>query len=198
MERENKLNCKQMADEVKQYTLKELKVKLTEKEKAFCHYYIIDWNGAKSARLAGYSENTCAVIACENLIKPYIEQYINFIKNDFEKESGLSKLKVLNELHKIAFSSIANLHNTWIELHDFNDLTDDQKASIESIETKVLKKNIGGYEVPEIVDVEYVKIKLFSKNQAIDSISKMLGYNSPEKTEISGLPTFADLFKKPE
>ena len=176
----NKKNCKMDAEN--KYTLKELQDKLTEKERIFCHQYIIDWNGARSAREAGYSEKTCAVIASENLTKPYINQYIDFIKNDFEKEAGISKLKQLNELYKIAYSSIAHLHNTWIELKDFESLTDDQKAGIESIETKTENRTVD----ESLIEIKYVKIKLYSKTTAIEQINKMMGYNEPEKLHHSG------------
>jgi len=172
--------------EDKQYTLKELKKKLTGKERIFCHQYIIDWNGSRAAREAGYSKNSITEIASQNLAKLHIQQYINFIKNNIEEECGISKMKVVKELSKIAFSSIAHLHNTWIERTEFESLTDDQKASIESIDTKLQKRNIGTREDPDIVDVEYVKIKLYSKLQASDLINKMLGYNMPEKKEITG------------
>jgi phage terminase small subunit len=182
----------------KEYTLKELKKKLTEKEKNFCHEYVVDWNGARAAREAGYSEKTCTEIASQNLIKLHIEQYINFIKNDYEMLCGISKTKQLNELYKIAYSTIAHLHNTWIELKEFEELTDDQKASIESIDTKVIKKSISEFDkekkdiVSVPVDVEYVKIKLYSKTQALDLINKMLGYNEAEKhtheiTKLTGI-----------
>lgn len=173
-------------NEVRQYTLDELKKKLTAKERIFCHQYIIDWNGARSAREAGYSEETAKEIASQNLTKLHIQQYIAFIKNNIEEECGISKMKVIKELSKIAFSSIAHLHNTWIERTEFEQLTDDQKASIESIDTKIQKRNIGSREDPDVVDVEYVKIKLYSKLQASDLINKMMGYNMPEKKEITG------------
>ena len=171
-------------NEVRQYTLDELKKKLTAKERIFCHQYIIDWNGARSAREAGYSEETAKEIASQNLTKLHIQQYIAFIKNNIEEECGISKMKVIKELSKIAFSSIAHLHNTWIERTEFEQLTDDQKASIESIDTKIQKRNIGTHEEPDIVDVEYVKIKLYSKLHASDLISKMMGYNEPEKVQV--------------
>jgi len=88
-------------DESKIYTLKELKEKLTEKEKRFCHEYIIDWNGSRAARVAGYSENSCSEIATQNLVKLHIQQYIDFIKNDFEKEAFISKFVPLKKLKVI-------------------------------------------------------------------------------------------------
>jgi phage terminase small subunit len=168
-------------DEPKKYTLEELKAKLTEKERIFCHNYIIDWNGARSAREAGYSEESAKQIAHENLTKLYLNQYIDFIKNDIEKEAGISKLRMLNELTKLAFSNIAHLHNTWITLKEFESLTDDQKACIETIDTKTQTINFDD----ETKTVEYVKIKLYSKLQAIDSINKMIGYNSPDKVDVA-------------
>jgi len=159
----------------KKYTLKELKEKLTEKERIFCHQYIIDWNGARAAREAGYSEDTAKQIAYEN------------IKDDIEKEAGISKLRQINELAKIAYSSIAHLHNTWIELKDFELLTDEQKEAIESIETKIEAKQSYNFETDkkEMIDVKYVKVKLYSKLNAIDQLNKMLGYNAPEKQEVN-------------
>ena len=178
-----------MADKV--YTLPELKKKLTEKERIFCHQYIIDWNGARSAREAGYSEKTCYVIASENLTKPHIKQYIDFIKDDYEKEAGISKLKNLHELAKIAYSSIDHLHDTWIEKKEFEDLVKENPnilACIQSIESSVEKKNIGGRNKGNqlIVDVEVVKLKLYSKLQAIGMINEMMGYKEAQKVEHSG------------
>lgn len=177
-----------MSAEEKKYTLEELQEKLTEKERLFCHQYIIDWNGARSARVAGYSEKTCYEIAHQNLTKLHIKQYIDFIKLDIEKEAGISKLKQINELAKIAYSSIAHLHNTWIELKEFNSLTEDQKAAIESTETKHETKQVFNVESNERenINVNYIKIKLYSKLNAIDQINKMMGYNEPDKVEHSG------------
>jgi len=174
-------------EEEKKYTLDELKEKLTEKERLFCHQYIIDWNGARAARAAGYSEESAKEIAHATLTKVHIKQYIDFIKNDFEKEAGISKLSQINELKKIAYSSIAHLHNTWIELKEFEALSDEQKECIESIDTKHETKQIFNIEKEEKEDihVNYVKIKLYSKLSAIDQINKMMGYNEPDKIDHS-------------
>jgi len=172
--------------EDKIYTLEELQKKLTKKESIFCHQYIIDWNGARAAREAGYSEKTCAEIACQNLTKLHIKQYIDFIKNDYEKESGISKLKQIREYSKIAYSSISNLHNTWIELKEFESLTDEQKEAIESIDTKTESRFDYNPETNKKdiqVTVKFVKIKLYSKIAALERIDKLMGYNEAEKID---------------
>jgi len=171
------------------YTLKQLQKKLTTKERKFCHEYIIEWNGAKSARDAGYSEKTCAEIAHQNLTKIHIQQYIEFIKNDFEKECGISKIKQLREYTKIAYSNIAHLHNTWIELKEFEALTNEQKECIESIDTKTETRreyNPKTNKKDLEVTTNYVKIKLYSKLTALERIDKLIGYNAVEKIEHSG------------
>ncbi len=167
-------------------TIEEILKKLTSKQVIFCHEYIIDWNASRAARKAGYSEKTAKDIACENLAKPNISAYIELIQKDIMKEAGLTKLKILLEHKKLAFSSIAHLHNTWIDRNELESLTQDQKDCISEIDTKILKKNIGNNENPEIVDVEHIKIKLYDKQKSLDAISKMGGYNEPEKHEHSG------------
>ena len=96
--------------EEKQYTLKELQKKLTEKERIFCHEYIIDWNGSRAARVAKYSEKTATEIAHQNLLKLHIKQYIAYIKDDIAKEAGISKLSLINELKKIAMADISEIY----------------------------------------------------------------------------------------
>jgi len=165
------------------YSRSDLEKKLTRKQRIFCHEYIIDWNGSRAARVAKYSPKSCRQVAAENLTKPYIMQYIELIKHDYEKNCGISKTKQINELMKIAYSSIAHLHNTWIELKEFEKLSDDQKESIESIETKSETKiTDNGHNIV----TKYVKLKLYSKNQALEQINKMMGYNEPKKIELSG------------
>lgn len=155
---------------------------LTDKQIAFCKEYCLDWNGTQAAIRAGYSEDTARSIASENLTKPDIQAYIQLIKNDLETLCGISRKKVMNEHIKLAFSSIAHLHNTWIERKEFEKLTEDQKACIAEISTQVKKyypKDEASYEV------EFVKLKLYDKQKALDSISKMLGYDATSKIDIT-------------
>jgi len=167
-----------MADPI--YTLDELKEKLTEKEKTFCHEYCVDWNASRAARVAGYTKNRDRQTGYDIVTKSYIKQYINFVKTDYEFLCGISKTKQIQELQKLAFSSIAHLHNTWIELKDFESLTDDQKASIESIDTKIEQKTVNN----ELIKVSYVKIRLHSKHAALSEINKMMGYHEATKMSV--------------
>lgn len=61
-------------------------MKLTEKQKRFCDYYIETGNGAESAIRAGYSEKTAKQMAKENLTKPYLREYIEERNRQLESD----------------------------------------------------------------------------------------------------------------
>jgi phage terminase small subunit len=151
---------------------------LTPKQEKFCREYILDYNGARSARSAGYSEDTAKEIASENLTKPNIRAYIALLEADLATTLGITKSRVLNEHAKLAFSSVAHLHNTWIERKEFDQLTDEQKASISEIATQTRREAKPGQPVELI---EFVKIKLYDKQRSLDSISKILGFDAVQK-----------------
>jgi phage terminase small subunit len=161
--------------------------KLTQKQKLFCQFYIEEWNASDSARRAGYSKKTAGSIGGENLQKPEIQAYIKEIQLDLGKLSGLSKLKVLNEHKKIAFSAISNLHKTWIDLKEFEDIPQEYKDSIKKIDRKVTYKPMYDEETDSMKEymVEQVKIELHDKLRSLESISKMLGYNEAEKVDLT-------------
>lgn len=166
-------------------------IKLTAKQERFCYEYCIDFNGTQAAIRAGYSEQTARAIASENLSKLYIQNRIKQLQDNLAETAGVSKMRVLQEHMKLAFSSIAHLHNTWIERKEFEALTEEQKSCIAEISTQTRTVKIGD----DPVDVEFVKIKLYDKQKALDSISKMLGFDAPIRTEIKDTTPVINLVK---
>lgn len=163
---------------------------LTDKEERFCYeYLIVGFNATKAAVNAGYSEKTARSIGARLLTKVNIQTRIQHIKDNLSETAEISALMIVREHAKIAFGSVAHLHNSWIERKELESLTEDQKACIQEINTKVLKKNIGTNEDPEIVDVEYVRIKTYDKQKSLESLAELLGFNAPKKVDasISGL-----------
>ena len=150
---------------------------LTEKERIFSHEYVFDWNGARAARAAGYSEKSAKEIAYENLTKPHIAAYIKHIQKDLAKLAGVSALRNLTELKKLAFTNMSDLKDDWMTEKDFNVLTADEKACLSEIQhtTKIFE---GGTE-------RIVKFKLHDKMKAIDMINKMLGYDAAKKIDLN-------------
>lgn len=75
--------------------------KMTEKQKAFCDYYIETGNATESAIKAGYSKKTAKVIGSENLTKPYLKQYIEERLKAIEDKRIAKGEEVLQYLTKV-------------------------------------------------------------------------------------------------
>ena len=167
---------------------KPMDVKLTIKQENFCNYYVECGNASEAYRRAYNAVNMKDKTIWERASKLLNENKVSTRVAELRRQANdmakISKERILKELSNMAFSSISEMHNTWIERKEFDKLNDSQKASIKSISTKVLKKNIGTKDDPQIVDVEFVKIELYDKIKAIECINKMLGYNEPEKVDV--------------
>jgi phage terminase small subunit len=194
---DKKIHRYMFKDELKSsYTKSELEDMLTKKQVAFCKNYILEWHGTKAAMKAyGSKYNVAASTASMLLRNPKIKQYIEIIRKDYDRAIGISKAGMINELRKIAYSSVRHLHNSWIELAEWERIKKedpDVLDAVESIDTKVEKQMAYdegiGAKVP--VKIHYVKIKLYSKLQAIAEINKMQGYNAPEQHEVKQQVSF--------
>lgn len=164
--------------------------------KIFSEEYVFDYNGTRAYQVAypKASYDTARANQSKLLAKACIKKYIEEIQEDLAKLSGISRLRVAKELEKMVFSSIAHLHNTWIDRKAFEELTDEQKDCISEIYTRTKKVPISvvdpdtGGTVEIDTEVEEVRIKLYDKQKAIEAMNKMLGFNAPDKKEITGDP----------
>lgn len=175
---------------------------LSDKQKMFCEHYVVEMNATEAYRNVYLCEyDTAKVNGCNLLTNANIQEYIGYLQQDIERALGLSKIKVVREHQKIAFSNIGRLRNTWIQLKEFNELSDEEKACIQSIDTKTTKRI--DKDTKEVIEEDWVKIKLYDKQKSLDSISKMLGYDSPTKIEIESsdkkdFASFMESIKKAE
>jgi phage terminase small subunit len=79
-------------------------IEFTLKQKRFCEEYVIDMNGTQAAIRAGYSKHTAAAIACENLIKPYINNYIQKLITERSIMTEINADIVIQAVSKIALA----------------------------------------------------------------------------------------------
>jgi phage terminase small subunit len=158
---------------------------LNDKQRLFCLEYVLDYNGTRAYKKAyGINNDNVAHASANRLLQNVtIQRHCKYFRDHVEEVAGVSKILVLNELKKIAFSSIAHLHNNWITRKEFETLSEEDKAAIQSIETQTRTEKVKD----ALVEVDYVKIKLYNKQAAIDSINKMMGYNMAEKFELTSI-----------
>ena len=159
-------------------------IKLLERKKQFCKEYIHDWNATRAYMdvYPNSSEVSAGVQSCNLIGNNRIKAYIKELQKDIEKTVGISREMVALEYMKLAFTSIGQLHNTWIDRKEFDELTENQKSCISEIFTRVVsRKNVGTKEKPVVLAVEEIRIKLYNKKDALDSLVKFFGYAEPEK-----------------
>lgn len=159
---------------------------LTIKQEKFVAKYLETGNASEAYRHAydclRMKDSTVNKRASELLQNGEITGRLEYLKSHLAEAAGISALRVLREHEKIAFSDATRLRNGWMSLKEFEALTSDERACIKSVETRSRKiVNENG----ETVLDEQVKVTLYDKQKALDSISEMLGYNAPVKTEAS-------------
>lgn len=152
--------------------------KLTIKQEKFVLKYLECGNASEAYRFAyncsKMSDNTIYNKASKLLNKGEIRARLDYLKNNLAEAVGISALQIIREHQKIAFSNFSRLRNGWMELKDFQELSDEEKACIQSVETK---KTTRYTKEGEPVEEEWVKIRLYDKQKSLDSISEMLGYD---------------------
>ncbi len=74
---------------------------MSEKQKAFCDYYLESLNATEAAKQAGYSEKTARSMGCENLTKPNIKEYIDLRLAEMEAHRVADAEEVLQYLTRV-------------------------------------------------------------------------------------------------
>jgi len=161
----------------------EQEIKLTEKEEAFCNAYLIDFNGAKAARMAGYSEASAKEIASQNLTKLHIRARITELRQQMGKAYNVTRERIAQELARIGFLDIRNVFDEQGRLKDPVEWSDDEAAAIAGLESENI---FDGYGEDKTLIGYLKKIKLSDKRAALDSLVKLMGYAAPEKHELTG------------
>lgn len=161
---------------------------MTVKQEKFVKKYLECGNASEAYRHAYNAENmkpsSVQRKAKELLDDGKITARLEYLKSHLAEAADISALRVIAEHMKIAFSDATRLRNGWMTLKEFESLTPEERACIKAVETKTRKiVNKNG----EIVIDEQVKVTLYDKQKALDSISRMLGYDAPAKVEVSGM-----------
>ena len=162
---------------------------LTDKQHRFCEEYLANgYNGTQAAISAGYSEDSARQLASDTLSKPYIQTYLEDRKAQIAARLEVNQDRILRELSRIAFSDIRKLYNVDGALKSVHDLDDDAACVLASVET--YEERIEGEAVGE-----NKKVKVYDKLKAIETINKMLGYNAPDKSVVTGINYNAEVSK---
>lgn len=139
----------------------------TYKQQLFCHEYLVDCNGARAYQMIYKSCRSYAAArqgAYRLLNLPQVKQYLKEIREDLQKQVGVSKLMVAMELKKIAFCTVSDYMDDWGKLKEWEQVTDDTKDAL-IIETIIVK------------GAKKVRVKPHDKIKALLMLCKMFGWD---------------------
>lgn len=84
-------------------------MRLTEKQKKFCDYYIQSGNATEAAIKAGYSKRTATETGYENLRKPHLAEYIATRNKALESD----RIADMEEVKEFWTNTLRNKHNDY-------------------------------------------------------------------------------------
>ena len=135
---------------------------MTSKRAAFVQEYLVDMNSAQAAIRAGYSEHTARTIGSELLTFPDVQDAITKAQAERSKRTKVTAERIVEEYRRIAFADLRDviqIKDGKVTVNDTDSLTAEQAAALSEIaETK-----------------DGIRVKLNSKQAALDSLSKHLG-----------------------
>lgn len=140
---------------------------ISEKQKRFCREYVIDSNATQAAIRAGYSKKTAAEQASRLLTNVKIQEYLQSIQKKVEDKLGASAERTLAEICRIAYGNLPDLFNANGTLKKLDELSDDQKALLSSVESEEISKGKKKGSVK--------KIKIWDKTKALEMLAKHFG-----------------------
>lgn len=151
---------------------REVMPKLTEKQKRFCEEYLIDLNATQAAKRAGYKNPE---IGRQLITKNNVSEYLNVLRENQSKRTGITADMVLNELAAIAFSDRTKIAR--VNADGVVELTETDKLSPE------IKKAISGIKEGKFG----VEVSSYDKIRALELLGKHLGIFSnggPDDTKV--------------
>lgn len=145
---------------------------LTEKQKRFAEEYLLDFNGARAAREAGYNKNVADRIAYQNLRKLEIQKYICELQEKKKEKFELSEEKIIDELSAIAFSRITD----YASIHKGFSMSGNIVTVLDFKNTEGLnERQIAAIGELSQTDKGNIKMKLADKLKALELLGKQIG-----------------------
>ncbi len=170
---------------------------LTDKQKQFCHEYIIDLNATQAAIRAGYAENSANEQGSQILVNLSIQKYISELKALRSERCQITQDEVLNELRKIALSDIRNYYNELGQILSPHELSDKAAASIQGIDVDEIKEYDRDQGQMKVIGVSK-KIRLHDKIKALDLLGRHLGVFEKDNSQRRDILTVVTGISPPE
>lgn len=147
-------------------------------QQKFAEEYLKDMSSGRAALRAGYSPPSAAAIGSRLLKDPRIKKILDEATESATLEMGVNKLRVLQELSRIAFANVKDIirqdPNTGDLSVDINSINYAHAAGIAEV---TITTAPNGYQT--------TKVKLIDKNTALEKLGKHLSLFK-DQIEVTG------------
>lgn len=166
--------------------------KLSPKNELFCQRYVIYHNASRAAREAGFAEKSANVTGCKLLMKANIQARIVELQAATAGEFNIMKQHLVGILMDVAGAKM-------------EDIMDPITGAILPVDEwpEHMKRVISGMESEELYAGSLPiglkrKVRLSDRIKAIEQLSKMCGFNMPDKvaqTDMTGTTDIIPVIK---
>lgn len=166
--------------------------KLTDKQRRFIAEYLVDYNGTRAARAAGYKHPSVASAKLLDGEKyPHVTKLVGKAQNDALTELNLTRQRILQELAYCGLRDPVDLLNKdgYIEIESLRDIPEKIRRCIDGIEVR------SHYEEGEFVG-QTVKLKLVGKLGAIELLMKHFGMLDGKQEEATKRINWDELYEE--
>lgn len=163
---------------------------MTEQVKRFCDKYFETLNGTQSAIYAGFSEKTARSQASQMLDTDQVQEYLDQLRVIYQEKTGISTLKVLNEIARLSFSDIREYYTEDGSLKNIKELSDDAAAALAGVEVDELFEWVDGQKVSI---GHSKKVKIYDKLAALEKLARHLGIYAEDNNQSK--PITQQIFK---
>lgn len=148
---------------------------MTDAQKRFCDEYLIDLNATRAYKVAYPNckkDETASAAGSRMLGNVKVQEYIQEQQKEREERTKITQDMIVNELAKIAFLDISNLYNENGGLKNIQDIDENTRKAISSLETF---EEFEGYGEDREKVGDTKKVKLIDKTKALELLGKHLG-----------------------
>jgi len=151
------------------------KLPLNQRQQMFCINYIRDFNGARSARDAGYVPENASQAASQLLRNPTVREYIAVLTEEKVKATKIDAFTVLREVYtqqQAKIEEILNEDGQVLPMHEWPDHWQKMVSSVEVLEQKAMVLNPETQEFTEETVSTVRKFKTTEKGKLLELLGK--------------------------
>jgi phage terminase small subunit len=159
---------------------------LSAKQKRFCEEYLVDMNGTQAAIRAGYAPKAARIQAVQVLSIEKVQNYLQKLKNEQSKRTGITADLVLKELAAVGFSKITDV----LDIDDEDvplkkNISNKAKSAIQAITSNKKRTEFG-------VD-RTISVKMHNKIGALEKLGTHFGLFNDLNGALATLTQYGDV-----